>query len=113
VHPVPPTPIKALVCLCFSPPMAEKNKPPALRVIGDAEHYYGKRYKPRTGMNKKTWLNVSIHTEKKNQASKSQVETIQWLASNSHFGDIHFGSLFGGDGVGFFYKSGSSECPNP
>jgi len=45
VHPVTPAPIKALPCLCFFPPMAEKSKPPALRVAGDSEHYYGKRYK--------------------------------------------------------------------
>jgi hypothetical protein len=25
--------------------MAEKPKPPALRVVGDSEHYYEKRYK--------------------------------------------------------------------
>jgi hypothetical protein len=40
-----PAPIKALPCHCFFPPMAEKSKPPALRVVGDSEHYYGKRYK--------------------------------------------------------------------
>jgi hypothetical protein len=45
LHPVTPAPIKALPCLCFSPPLAEKSKPPALRVVGDSEHYYGKRYK--------------------------------------------------------------------
>jgi hypothetical protein len=39
-------PIKALVFLCFFPRLAEKNKPPTLRVLGDAEHYDGKRYKP-------------------------------------------------------------------
>jgi hypothetical protein len=44
LHPVTPAPIKALPCLCFFPPMAEKSKPPALRVVGDLEHYYGKRY---------------------------------------------------------------------
>jgi hypothetical protein len=44
-HPVTPAPIKALPCLCLFPPMAEKSKPPALRVVGDPEHYYGKRYK--------------------------------------------------------------------
>jgi hypothetical protein len=38
-------PIKALPCLCIFPPMARKPKPPALRVVGDSEHYYGKRYK--------------------------------------------------------------------
>jgi len=27
--------------------MAEKSKPPAPRVVGDAEHYYGKRPKIR------------------------------------------------------------------
>jgi hypothetical protein len=27
------------------PLMAEKSKPPALRVVGDPEHYYEKRYK--------------------------------------------------------------------
>jgi hypothetical protein len=36
-----PAPIKALPCLCIFPPMAEKSKPPALRVVGDPEHYYG------------------------------------------------------------------------
>jgi hypothetical protein len=45
MHPVTPAPIKALPCLCFFPPMAEKSKPPALRVVGDSEHYYEKRYK--------------------------------------------------------------------
>jgi hypothetical protein len=45
LQPVTPAPIKALPCLCFFPPMAEKSKPPALRVVGDSEHYYGKRYK--------------------------------------------------------------------
>jgi hypothetical protein len=45
LHPVTPAPIKALPCLCFSPPLAEKSKPPALRVVGYSEHYYGKRYK--------------------------------------------------------------------
>jgi hypothetical protein len=29
-------PVKALPCLCFLPPMAEKSKPPALRVVGDS-----------------------------------------------------------------------------
>jgi hypothetical protein len=29
-------PIKALPCLCFFPPLAEKSKPPALRVVGDS-----------------------------------------------------------------------------
>jgi hypothetical protein len=43
LHPVAPAPIKALPCLCFFPPMAEKSKPPALRVVGDPEYYYGKR----------------------------------------------------------------------
>ncbi|MEE9497088.1 MAG: hypothetical protein V3V39_11230 [Desulfobacterales bacterium] len=33
---VTPAPIKALACLCFFPPMAEKSKPPALRVVGDS-----------------------------------------------------------------------------
>jgi len=47
LHPVTPAPIKALPCLCFFPPMAEKSKPSALRVVGDSEHYYGKRYKKR------------------------------------------------------------------
>jgi hypothetical protein len=42
-HPVP-APIKALSCLCFFPPMAEKPKPPALRVVGDSEYVYEKRY---------------------------------------------------------------------
>jgi hypothetical protein len=41
---VTPAPIKALPCLCIFPPMAEKPKPPALRVVGDTEYYYGKRY---------------------------------------------------------------------
>jgi hypothetical protein len=41
--------IEALPCLCFFPPMAEKSKPPALRVVGDSEHYYGKRYKSFEG----------------------------------------------------------------
>ena len=45
LHPVTPTPVKALPCLWFFPPMAAKSKPPALRVVGDPEHYYGKRYK--------------------------------------------------------------------
>jgi hypothetical protein len=49
LHPVTPAPIKALPCLCFFPPMAEKSKPPALRVVGDSEHYYGKRYKSFEG----------------------------------------------------------------
>jgi hypothetical protein len=42
LHPVTSAPIKALPCLCFFPPIAEKSKPPALRVIGDTKHYYGK-----------------------------------------------------------------------
>jgi hypothetical protein len=46
-HPVTPAPIKALPCLCIFPLMAEKSKPPALRVVGDPEHYYEKRYKYR------------------------------------------------------------------
>jgi len=54
VHPVTPAPVKALPCLWIFPPMAEKSKPPALRVVADPEHYDGKRCKPRTGMNKKT-----------------------------------------------------------
>jgi hypothetical protein len=29
-------PIKALACLYFFPPLAEKSKPPALRVVGDS-----------------------------------------------------------------------------
>jgi hypothetical protein len=33
-HPVTPAPIKALSCLCLLAPMAEKSKPPALRVVG-------------------------------------------------------------------------------
>jgi hypothetical protein len=49
LHPVTPAPIKALPCLCFFPPMAEKSKPPALRVVGDSEHYYVKRYKSFEG----------------------------------------------------------------
>jgi RND family efflux transporter MFP subunit len=36
LHPVSPAPIKALPCLCFFPPMAEKSKPPALRVVSDS-----------------------------------------------------------------------------
>jgi hypothetical protein len=36
VHPVTPAPIKALPCFCFFPPMAEKSKPPAMRVVGDS-----------------------------------------------------------------------------
>ncbi len=44
-HPVTPAPIKALPCLWIFPPMAEKSKPPTLRVVGDPEHNYGKRYK--------------------------------------------------------------------
>jgi hypothetical protein len=44
-HPVTPTPVKALPCLYIFPPMAAKSKPPALRVVGDPEHYYRKRYK--------------------------------------------------------------------
>jgi len=36
-HPVTPAPIKALPCLCFFPPMAEKSKPSAPRVVGDSE----------------------------------------------------------------------------
>jgi hypothetical protein len=46
VHPVTPAPIKALPCLWIFPPMAEKSKPPAPRVAGSPEHYYGKRLKP-------------------------------------------------------------------
>jgi hypothetical protein len=38
-------PIKALPCLWIFPPMAEKSKPPALRLVGRSEHYYEKRYK--------------------------------------------------------------------
>jgi hypothetical protein len=34
---VTPAPIKALPCLCFFPPMAEKSKPPALRVVRDSK----------------------------------------------------------------------------
>jgi len=34
LHPVTAAPIKALACLCFFPPMAEKSKPPALRAAG-------------------------------------------------------------------------------
>ena len=30
-------PIKALSCFCFFPPMAEKSKPPALRLVGDSK----------------------------------------------------------------------------
>jgi hypothetical protein len=36
LHPVTPVPIKALADLCFFPPVAEKSKPPALRVAGDS-----------------------------------------------------------------------------
>jgi hypothetical protein len=36
-------PVKALLCLWIFPPTAEKSKPPALRVVGDPEHYYGER----------------------------------------------------------------------
>jgi hypothetical protein len=43
LRPVTPAPIKGLPYLCFFPPMAEKSKPPALRVVGDPEHNYGKR----------------------------------------------------------------------
>ncbi|NOQ18778.1 MAG: hypothetical protein GQ571_02290 [Desulfobacterales bacterium] len=50
LHPVTPAPIKARQCLCFFPPMAEKSKPPALRVVGDSEHYYGKRYNSHLGV---------------------------------------------------------------
>ncbi len=39
VHPATPAQIKALPCLCFFPPMAEKSKPPALRVVGDSKIY--------------------------------------------------------------------------
>jgi hypothetical protein len=31
-------PIKALPCLCFFPPMAEKSKPPAPRMVGDSKN---------------------------------------------------------------------------
>jgi hypothetical protein len=34
-----PAPIKALPCLCIFPPMAEKSKPPALRVVGDSADF--------------------------------------------------------------------------
>jgi hypothetical protein len=40
-HPVAPAPIKALPCLWFFPLIAGKTKPPALRVVGDSEYYYG------------------------------------------------------------------------
>jgi hypothetical protein len=43
MHPVTPAPVKALSCLWFFPPIAEKSKPPAMRVVGDPEYYYGKR----------------------------------------------------------------------
>ena len=33
---ITPAPIKALACLCFFPPIAEKSKPPALQVVGDS-----------------------------------------------------------------------------
>jgi hypothetical protein len=46
-HLVTPAPVKALPCLWIFPPMAEKSKPPALRVVGGPNHYYGKRYKMR------------------------------------------------------------------
>jgi hypothetical protein len=36
LHPVTPAPIKALSYLCLFPPIAEKSKPPALRVVGDS-----------------------------------------------------------------------------
>jgi len=36
LHPVTRAPIKALACLCVFPPMAEKSKPPALRMVGDS-----------------------------------------------------------------------------
>ena len=44
-HPFTPTPIKALACLCFFPPLAGKSKPPASRVPVGPEHYSEKRYK--------------------------------------------------------------------
>jgi hypothetical protein len=34
---VTPAPLKALPCLYFFPPMAEKSKPPALRVVADSK----------------------------------------------------------------------------
>jgi len=37
LHPATPAPIKALSCFCFFPPMAEKSKPPALRLVGDSK----------------------------------------------------------------------------
>jgi len=43
VHPGTPAPAKALPCLWIFPAIAEKSKPPALRVVGDPEYYYGKR----------------------------------------------------------------------
>jgi len=43
LNPVTPAPVKALPCLCIFPPMAEKSKPPALRVVGVPKHYDGKR----------------------------------------------------------------------
>jgi hypothetical protein len=36
LHPVTPAPIKAPAGLCLFPPMAQKSKPPALRVVGDS-----------------------------------------------------------------------------
>jgi hypothetical protein len=36
-HPVTPAPIKTLLCLCFFPPRAKKNKPSAPRVVGDSD----------------------------------------------------------------------------
>ncbi len=43
LHPVTPAPIKALPCLCFFPPMAEKFKPPALRVVVDSKKEFDNR----------------------------------------------------------------------
>jgi hypothetical protein len=33
-------PIKALPCLCILPPMAEKSKPPALRMVSDSNRQH-------------------------------------------------------------------------
>jgi hypothetical protein len=61
-HPVTPAPIKALPCLCIFPPMAEKSKPPALRVVGDPEHYYGKRCNfAFTIKIRPDWIDMSRH----------------------------------------------------
>jgi hypothetical protein len=38
-HPVSPAPIKALPCLYFFPPTAEKSKSPAAQVVGDSTEF--------------------------------------------------------------------------